>query len=766
MNKIYLILIYLSLAICVLPHGYSIDELNRYFQYRSTYENGLPDESIIDMRLMLNGNIAVGTSGGLGRITDSGYESVLDQNLPDGGNPAIEIFTENNESVFVISGVKIVGDLDSDGVDDPAGTGISWSLDSGETWNFIDQPTDIPLSLADCENLSCAEPLNPENCECYPALTGCSWNNNTEVCSPGANILFEWNDTNLFSLAQSTKVKNVTYDLSVDLELGYVYAASWAGMLRRFNYTEDNPSWELVPLPLDNQTEVECGSYPSDYIYNPVDPIISGNLNSGGNHNHKGFSVYSDFYNNTNYIWAGTADGVNKGVVDESGCINWTHYNTSNGLSGDWIIDIVPQDIGNDIPRIWLISWNRVGGPSPHGLTYTDDNGETWNQIKTRLASFARRVVVREINSESDDLLDYERYNAGMKVIAIGGNRLSRGLTLEGLTVSYYTRESKMYDTLLQMCRWFGFRPGYGDLMRIHMNSTLKENFGWLAYVEDAIRRDIAQYELQNKSPMDLAVRILTHAVLIPTAKLKPGSFVVTRTGWNSTPVETVYLNFNSPEILQSNLNLVGRFVYELEEKNRSKKEHSLWRNVPHEPIVNFIKKYQSTGLDAFDNRSLCKYINNQVERYEELTNWSVYIAQSGQAKRKLNLGPVEIGLPQRSRQRGKTKIGRLPNPFHFSIDLPGWKDAYKDDITGKHDFGKMLRARSKENGLLIIYILDKNSERWRKNEHMGIGNPHMPLFDNDEQAVDLVALSVVFPSSETAENESYMHVRGIEPIE
>ena len=56
---------------------------------------------------------------------------------------------------------------------------------------------------------------------------------------------------------------------SVDLELGYIYAASWAGMLRRFNYQDDNPSWELVPLPLDNQTQVECGNYPSDYIYNP-----------------------------------------------------------------------------------------------------------------------------------------------------------------------------------------------------------------------------------------------------------------------------------------------------------------------------------------------------------------------------------------------------------------------------------------------------------------------------------------------------------------
>ena len=51
-----------------------------------------------------------------------------------------------------------------------------------------------------------------------------------------------------------------------------------------------------------------------------------------------------------------------------------------------------------------------------------------------------------------------------LKVIAIGGDKLARGLTLEGLTVSYFLRASKMYDTLMQMGRWFGYRPGYIDV--------------------------------------------------------------------------------------------------------------------------------------------------------------------------------------------------------------------------------------------------------------------------------------------------------------
>ncbi|REN09897.1 hypothetical protein DSI41_20845, partial [Mycobacterium tuberculosis] len=61
----------------------------------------------------------------------------------------------------------------------------------------------------------------------------------------------------------------------------------------------------------------------------------------------------------------------------------------------------------------------------------------------------------------------------GISVIAVGGDKLSRGLTLEGLSVSYYMRVSKMYDSLLQMGRWFGYRPGYLDLCRIYTSSDL-----------------------------------------------------------------------------------------------------------------------------------------------------------------------------------------------------------------------------------------------------------------------------------------------------
>lgn len=376
MIRLYLIIFLVSALVSQIPIDYSLDRLVSLGNLEDKRDliEGVLSQSTVDMQLVNNNSIVVGTSKGLHFIDDSGYYYYEDGNLPVGGNPAIITYPIDN--LMVVSGVQTI---DYNGESVASGTGLAFSIDNGDTWEYIDQPIDIP---PDCEDLGCEDPLNPEECDCSPTSSGCSWNVPLQICSytNGSNI-FEWGGQSLSSLMVQTTAKNVTYDISVDLELEHIYAASWAGMLRRFKYTDTNPFWELVPLPTDNLSTVSCGEYPDNYIYNPIDPIISGNLNSGGNHNHKAFSVYSEFYNNTNYIWAGTADGVNRGVVDESGCIDWEHYNTSNGLAGDWIIDIVPQDIGTEIPRIWLISWNRDGGPSPHGLTYSDDNGETWSIV-------------------------------------------------------------------------------------------------------------------------------------------------------------------------------------------------------------------------------------------------------------------------------------------------------------------------------------------------------------------------------------------------
>ena len=121
---------------------------------------------------------------------------------------------------------------------------------------------------------------------------------------------------------------------------------------------------------MDSDTNLVCGQIDSGtYELNPNDPV------NGGNHNHKGFSVH--VINNT--IWVGTANGINKGIIEED-CINWEHHYTStwNNISGNWVIGFTNQKLENGTDRIWAITWAGEGNNEKNALSYTDDGGETW----------------------------------------------------------------------------------------------------------------------------------------------------------------------------------------------------------------------------------------------------------------------------------------------------------------------------------------------------------------------------------------------------
>ena len=99
-------------------------------------------------------------------------------------------------------------------------------------------------------------------------------------------------------------------------------------------------------------------------------------------------------------------------------------------------------------------------------IEYSQTCGIRWLDIQDKLHEVCRPIKVYNINQRSQDALDYEKYSQGLNIIAVGGLALSRGLTLEGLSISYLIRNTMMYDTLMQMGRWFGYRDGYEDLCR------------------------------------------------------------------------------------------------------------------------------------------------------------------------------------------------------------------------------------------------------------------------------------------------------------
>lgn len=287
--------------------------------------NGLPDNGIIDIEAISTTQIYFGTSSGLGRVDivdeDKIFSTVINDAMPDGGNPALT----THGSIIAVSGVTTYYSAATES-NEPKGTGVAYSVDSGDTWKFMEQP------IVD----------NPEE---------------------GLYHQIEWGGQTLQILAVTTAVNNVSYDLAIGGD--YIYSTSWAGGLRRFNHTEDAPEWEIIPLPMDVQDTLHCSQIDIDsYELNPKDP------GDGGNHNHKGFSVFIE----DEVVWVGTANGINKGVIDDD-CINWTHYSAAHGLSGNWIVGI-----NSGLNNLWAISWATTSTEST-GLSYSFDNGTSWQSV-------------------------------------------------------------------------------------------------------------------------------------------------------------------------------------------------------------------------------------------------------------------------------------------------------------------------------------------------------------------------------------------------
>ena len=132
-----------------------------------------------------------------------------------------------------------------------------------------------------------------------------------------------------------------------------------------------------------------------------------------------------------------------------------------------------------------------------------------WVDIQRKLKRSALPVEVRAINQRTGAAsLDYRPYRQGLRVVAVGGNSLSRGLTLEGLSTSYFYRNSQMYDTLLQMGRWFGYRDGYDDLCRVWMTD---EAIAWYAHISEAteeLRTEIKRMQRLNLTPRDFGLKV------------------------------------------------------------------------------------------------------------------------------------------------------------------------------------------------------------------------------------------------------------------
>ena len=209
----------------------------------------------------------------------------------------------------------------------------------------------------------------------------------------------------------------------------------------------------------------------------------------------------------------------------------------------------------------------------------------SWEEVQRQLAISVPPIDVVSINNNSEDRLDYSAYPEGRALIAIGGLGLSRGLTLEGLSVSYFLRNSMMYDTLLQMGRWFGYRPYYVDLCRVYMPRLSSSWYTFITSALEEFREDLREMEKAKLTPLQFGLKVRAHpAALIVTArnKMRSSKEFVCQIALDGRFVES-YRLINNAESLRRNCEVLERAAQTAQLSAAPEKVRAgwLWRKVP-----------------------------------------------------------------------------------------------------------------------------------------------------------------------------------------
>ena len=262
-----------------------------------------------------------------------------------------------------------------------------------------------------------------------------------------------------------------------------------------------------------------------------------------------------------------------------------------------------------------------------------------WKDIADKLPDVLEDIVVRMINGSAKDALDYAQETShGLKVIAVGGDKLSRGLTLEGLCTSYFIRTTKMYDTLMQMGRWFGYRPGYVDLCRLYTTPDLVEWFGHIADASEELRAEFDDMAERGATPMDYGLKVQSHPVMLVTSPLKMRTSKPLRLSFSGEVLETVSLHTDT-EVLDRNLDTVNRLIERMGapvkgpsfplDRGELKQQHKgwLWESIPVEHITEFFDGYLTRPESHKVNSKLLSQFIQDMACKGELTSWTVYLS-------------------------------------------------------------------------------------------------------------------------------------------
>jgi hypothetical protein len=374
----------------------------------------------------------------------------------------------------------------------------------------------------------------------------------------------------------------------------------------------------------------------------------------------------------------------------------------------------------------------------------------SWSDLRAVLPDVLSDIRVREINGTAKDTLDYaENEDTGLKVIAIGGDKLARGLTLEGLCTSYFLRTARMYDTLMQMGRWFGYRDGYLDVCRLYTSDEMIEWFGHIADAAEELRQEFDNMAAAGATPKQFGLRVKSHSVLTVTSQAKMRNARPMQLTYAGDLLQTIVFPNRSDEI-SANFKATDRFIRTLGPSRDLNQQHyvpnghkwsgHLWRDVPALSVISFLREYRTHPASFRIMSPLIADFVEEMIKDGELTKWTVALigknAESGDEHRAV--GGCTVSMLERKRtldHSDRYSIKTLISPRDQAIDLTEaeWKAAlelsrktWRNDTDrneakdppseprgpqirhvlgeGVPEAGVMHR---RERGLLMLYLLD-----------------------------------------------------------
>lgn len=414
----------------------------------------------------------------------------------------------------------------------------------------------------------------------------------------------------------------------------------------------------------------------------------------------------------------------------------------------------------------------------------------SWEEILAALPDVLDDIEVRSINGTAKDALDYATPGVAHKVIAIGGDKLARGLTLEGLCVSYFVRTTKMYDTLMQMGRWFGYRPGYLDLCRLYTSPDLVRWFGHIADASEELREEFDYMADAKLTPEQYGLKVMSHEVLTVTSPLKMRNAQTLSLTYSGTRPQTILFHRDAG-IQKKNLDATDALIaslgnawidgpkYARDGDPDSWPNARLWKDVEASKVLGFLSAYSTHPNATSAKSALLSEFIVKMNKTGQLLQWSVALLGGGNGEGESHAFPggspgtsysirktEDPGDPERIDPKGFA-IGVLIDPKDEGIDLGDeeWRDALArtraawkpDPARGREKppsfpSGKGIReARGKlggeaDRGVLLLYPLTPYFYVERKPERLIVPGWRKPI----------IAFAIAFPVSDNPISVEY----------